>query len=184
MTENKDFNQEKVGEEKGLWYVLHTYSGYENKVKEKIDMLIENEQDNIYSVKVPTEKVVEKKNGKEVVKEKKLFPGYVLINMNVTPRTWYIIRNINGVTGFVGPDSDPVPLTEEEVRNFGVKKEVSMDIDVEVGDKVKINNGLFADTLAEIKEIDYEKGTIMGIVSIFGRDNTVEFEYDDIEKID
>lgn len=184
MTENKDFNPKKVGEEKSRWYVLHTYSGYENKVKEKIDMLIENEQENIYESQVPTEEVVEKKNGLEVVKEKKLFPGYVLIRMNVTPKTWYIIRNINGVTGFVGPDSDPVPLTEQEVRNFGVKKEVSLDIDVEVGEKVKIKNGLFADTLAEITEIDYEKGTIKGIVSIFGRDNTVEFEYGDIEKLD
>lgn len=186
MTENNDFIQEeRVGEEDANWYVLHTYSSYENKVKEKIQMLIENKQENIFDVKVPTEEVVVEKDGKKRVREKKLFPGYVLIKMNITPKSWYMIRNINGVTGFIGPGTEPVPLTEDEVRNFGVKKEATYDhIDIEVGDDIKINEGLFADMPAQVVEIDYEKATIKGIVSMFGRDTSVELKFSDIEKLD
>lgn len=175
----------KLDKDTAEWYVLNTYSAYENKVKQKIEMIIENEQENIYDVQVPTEEVIEKKDGKEIIKEKKLFPGYVLIKMNVTPRSWHMIRNINGVSGFVGPDNDPVPLSEEEVRNFGVKTSNKIgDIDVEVGDHIKIINGLFKDMPAEIIEIDYEKGSIKGIVSMFGRDTSVELGYEDIQKMD
>lgn len=176
-----------LDENTAKWYVIHTYSAYENKVKDKIQMMIDNKSaQNVYEVMVPMEEYVGKKsNGQEEVKERKLFPGYVLVKMNITPTSWYLIRNTKGVTGFVGPGSEPVPLTEKEIRTFGVKKEISYEeLGVNVGDEVKIITGLFADMPAKVEEINVEKRTIKGIVSMFGRDTSVELGFDGIEKLD
>lgn len=121
------------------WYVVHTYSGYENKVKTNIEQSIENRklQDQILEVSVPTQEVVELKNGVRKVSEKKLFPGYVLINMVMNDDTWYVVRNTRGVTGFVGPGSKPVPLSAEEMMTLGVKKE-RVDVDFTEGETVNV----------------------------------------------
>ena len=125
------------------WYVVHTYSGYENKVKANIEKTIENRklQDQILEVVVPAQDVVELRNGVKKVVSRKMFPGYVLIHMIQNDDTWYVVRNTRGVTGFVGPGSEPIPLTEEEMRNLGISTEATMDIDVEVGDSIEVISG-------------------------------------------
>ena len=172
-------------EKNAKWYVVHTYTGYENRVSDKIQMMIDNEQNpDIIDVTVPTEEYVEVKNNDKKVKTRKLFPGYVMVKMNITNKSWYIIRNTQGVTGFVGPDGDPVALTPAEVRKFGVKeKEPVLNINVNVGDSVNIIAGPFKDFVAKIEEIDKQKGTIKAYVDMFGRDTLIDLEYSDIEKI-
>lgn len=172
-------------EKNAKWYVVHTYTGYENRVSDKIQMMIDNEQNpDIIDVTVPTEEYVEVKNNDKKVKTRKLFPGYVMVKMNITNKSWYIIRNTQGVTGFVGPDGDPVALTPAEVRKFGVKeKEPVLNINVNVGDSVNIIAGPFKDFVAKIDEIDKEKGTIKAYVDMFGRDTLIDLEYSDIEEI-
>ena len=172
-------------EKNAKWYVVHTYTGYENRVSDKIQMMIDNEQNpDIIDVTVPTEEYVEVKNNDKKVKTRKLFPGYVMVKMNITNKSWYIIRNTQGVTGFVGPDGDPVALTPAEVRKFGVKeKEPVLNINVNVGDSVNIIAGPFKDFVAKIDEIDKQKGTIKAYVDMFGRDTLIDLEYSDIEEI-
>ncbi|WP_296129112.1 transcription termination/antitermination protein NusG [uncultured Anaerococcus sp.] len=172
-------------EKNAKWYVVHTYTGYENRVSDKIQMMIDNEQNpDIIDVTVPTEEYVEVKNNDKKVKTRKLFPGYVMVKMNITNKSWYIIRNTQGVTGFVGPDGDPVALTPAEVRKFGVKeKEPVLNINVNVGDSVNIIAGPFKDFVAKIEEIDKQKGTIKAYVDMFGRDTLIDLEYSDIEEI-
>ena len=147
--------------------------------------MIDNEQNpDIIDVTVPTEEYVEVKNNDKKVKTRKLFPGYVMVKMNITNKSWYIIRNTQGVTGFVGPDGDPVALTPAEVRKFGVKeKEPVLNINVNVGDSVNIIAGPFKDFVAKIDEIDKQKGTIKAYVDMFGRDTLIDLEYSDIEEI-
>ena len=171
--------------EKAKWYVVHTYTGYENRVCDKIRSMIDNDQNpDIIDVTVPTEEYVEVKNDQKKVKTRKLFPGYVMVKMNVTNKSWYIIRNTQGVTGFVGPDRKPVPLTPAEVRKFGVKeKRPIMDINVAVGDNVNIIAGPFKDFVGEVTEVDAEKQTIKAFVDIFGRDTSIDLEFTDIETI-
>lgn len=178
-------DEEKNSSDQAKWYVVHTYTGYENRVCDKIRSMIENEQNpDIVDVTVPTEEYVEIKNDQKKVKTRKLFPGYVMVKMNITNKSWYIIRNTQGVTGFVGPDRKPVPLTNAEVRKFGVTDEkVVIDLDIAIGDDVNIISGPFKDFVGKVTEIDKEKQTIKAFVDIFGRDTSIDLEFSDIETI-
>lgn len=172
------------GGNEAKWYVAHTYSGYENKVKSDIEKTIENRklQDQILEVAVPVQDVVEVKNGVKKTVSRKLFPGYVLLNMYMNDVTWYIVRNTRGVTGFVGPESKPVPLTESEMRTLGINvKEVQ--IDVEVGDMIKVVTGAWEGNSGEIKSISESKQTVTIEVDIFGRATSVEIGFADIQKM-
>ncbi len=157
------------------WYVVHTYSGYENKVAANIEKMVENRRlhDLIQEVKIPTETVVEIKDNKRREVERKLFPGYVLVKMIVTDESWYIIRNTRGVTGFVGTTTKPIPLTQQEVDRLGVEsREVS--IDYAVGDSVKVADGPLAGFVGTVEEIDTAKQIVKVKVSMFGRETTAE----------
>ncbi len=166
------------------WYVVHTYSGYENKVKVDIEKTIENRglQDQILEVSVPMQSVVELKNGVEKKADKKMFPGYVLINMVMNDDTWYVVRNTRGVTGFVGPGSKPVPLTEEEMASLGFKGE-DVQMDYEVGDMVVVTAGAWKDTVGAIKFINETKKTITINVEMFGRETPVELNFTEVKKM-
>lgn len=169
-------------EDRGKWYVVHTYSGYENKVKANIEKIVENRnmQDVIFEVRVPTEERVEIKNGKKKVTQKKIFPGYVIVKMIMTDESWYVVRNTRGVTGFVGPGSKPVPLTDEEVKSLGVEK-VAVKLDANVGDSVKVISGPFEGFVGEILEINNEKQKVKVLISMFGRETPVELQFSQIE---
>lgn len=166
------------------WYVAHTYSGYENKVKNDIEKTIENRKlhDQILEVAVPVQDVVEVKNGVKKTVSRKLFPGYVLVNMYMNDVTWYIVRNTRGVTGFVGPESKPVPLTETEMRTLGINVS-EVKIDVEVGDMIKVVTGAWEGNSGEIKSINESKQTVTIEVDIFGRATSVEIGFTDIQKM-
>lgn len=166
------------------WYVVHTYSGHENKVKVNIEKIVENRgmQDLILDIIVPTEDSVEVKNGQRKVKTRKIFPGYVLVKMIVTNESWYLVRNTQGVTGFVGHGSEPIPLTNEEVRRMGIEK-VHVEIDVETGDNVKVINGPFESFMGVVEEVNMEKETLKVKISMFGRDTPVELEFGQVDKI-
>ena len=180
-----DVASEKVpSSNEARWYVAHTYSGYENKVKKDIEKTIENRKlhDQILEVAVPVQDVVEVKNGARKTVSKKLFPGYVLVNMFMNDVTWYVVRNTRGVTGFVGPESKPVPLTEAEMRTLGIHvKEIQ--IEVEVGDMIKVVTGAWEGNSGEIKAINEGKQTVTIEVDIFGRATSVEIGFADIQKI-
>ena len=164
------------------WYVVHTYSGYENKVKANIEKTIENRhlEEEILEVRVPMEDVVEMKNGARKTVQKKLFPGYVLINMIMNDDTWYVVRNTRGVTGFVGPGSKPVPLTEEEMRPLGIHSE-SVQIDFAEGDSVVVIGGVWKDTVGVIQSINDNKQSATIIVDLFGRETPVEISFTEIK---
>lgn len=163
--------------EEAKWYVVHTYSGYENKVASNIMTTVENRglQDWISAVNVPTETVVELKGDQEKTVERKIFPGYVFVKMICTDETWHIVRNIRGCTGFVGPESKPVPLTEQEVYNMGVEKRV-VNLEYSVGDRVLIIDGPFADITGVVDEINTDKNEVRVIVPMFGRETSVELD--------
>ena len=167
------------------WYVVHTYSGYENKVKANIEKTIENRklQDQILEVSVPMQDVVELKNGKKKTVQKKMFPGYVLLNMEMNDDTWYVVRNTRGVTGFVGPGSKPVPLSEEEMIYMGLKNE-QLEIDFEVGDTVVVTSGAWEGTVGMIKTINTHKQFITISVDMFGRETPVDLSFADVKKMD
>lgn len=171
--------------EKSRWYVVHTYSGYENKVKMNLEKTIENRglHDLINDIQVPMEEVVEVKDGKKKITQKKVFPGYVFVQMIMTDESWYIVRNTRGVTGFVGPGSKPVPLTEDEVLTMGITEKV-VHIDILVGESVKIISGPLENFVALIQEINVEKQKIKGLVDMFGRETPVELNFNQIEKLD
>ena len=166
------------------WYVVHTYSGYENKVKANIEKTIENRhlEDQILEVRVPMQEVVELKNGVQKASQKKMFPGYVIIKMIVTNESWYLVRNTQGVTGFVGHGSEPIPLTDEEVARMGIEK-VYIDLDVEVGETVRVISGPFESFMGVVEEINKEKQVLRVKVSMFGRDTPVELEFSQVDKI-
>ncbi|MFV0242672.1 MAG: transcription termination/antitermination protein NusG [Lacrimispora sphenoides] len=166
------------------WYVVHTYSGYENKVKVDIEKTIENRnlQDQILEVSVPLECVIELKNGVEKKADKKMFPGYVLIHMVMNDDTWYVVRNTRGVTGFVGPGSKPVPLTEEEMEKLGFKNE-EIIVGFEEGDTVVVTSGAWKDTVGAIKSINEGKKTITMSVEMFGRETPVELNFSEVKKM-
>jgi len=168
------------------WYVVHTYSGYENKVKANIEKIIENRKlhDQILEVTVPMQDVIEVKNGVKKKVQKKLFPGYVLLHMVMNDDVWYVVRNTRGVTGFVGPDSkQPVPLTEEEMRSMGIKtgtKTGGLALDFEIGDTVTVTSGVWENTTGVIRHINTEKQTVTISVDMFGRETPVEIGFSDI----
>ena len=167
------------------WYVVHTYSGYENKVKANIEKTIENRglQDEILEVRVPMEDVVEVKNGAKKVSQKKLFPGYVMINMVMNDDTWYVVRNTRGVTGFVGPGSKPVPLTEAEMKPLGIKKDV-VSVNFAEGDMIVVVAGAWKDTVGAVQKMDLQKGTATINVELFGRETPVEISFEEVRKVD
>lgn len=171
--------------ERARWYVVHTYSGYENKVKANIEKTIENRnlQELILNVEVPMEEVVEIKDGKKKVMLKKIFPGYVLLKMFMTDDSWYVVRNTRGVTGFVGPGSKPVPLTDEEVMTMGIV-EKTVNIEIQVGENVKVISGPLENFIAFVKEINIEKHKIKALVNMFGRETLAELDFNQIEKLD
>lgn len=170
--------------EEAKWYVVHTYSGYENKVKGSIEKLVENRKlhDQIEEVVVPLHKVYEDKNGSRKEVDKKLFPGYVLLKMFMNDETWYVVRNTRGVTGFVGPGSKPVPLSEAEIRAMGIDLD-TLELFVELGDTVTVIDGPFEGSVGEIKEIHDHKRTVIVNLSIFGRETPVELDYSKIQKM-
>jgi len=166
------------------WYVVHTYSGYENKVKANIDKTIENRhlEDQILEVRVPMQEVVELRNGAKKQVQKKMFPGYVLINMIMNDDTWYVVRNTRGVTGFVGPGSKPVPLTEEEMRPLGIKSE-NIEVDFAEGDTVIVTGGVWADTVGVVQSMNQGKQSLTINVDLFGRETPVEISFTDVKKM-
>ena len=166
------------------WYVVHTYSGYENKVKANIEKTIENRhlEDQILEVRVPMQDVVELKDGASRSVQKKMFPGYVLINMIMNDDTWYVVRNTRGVTGFVGPGSKPVPLTEEEMRPLGIHSE-SVQIDFAEGDSVVVIGGVWKDTVGVIQSINDNKQSATINVDLFGRETPVEISFAEIKQM-
>ncbi len=166
------------------WYVAHTYSGYENKVKADLEKTIENRhlEDEILEVRVPMQEVVEMKNGAKKTVQKKLFPGYVLVNMVMNDDTWYVVRNTRGVTGFVGPGSKPVPLTEAEMKPLGIKAE-NVSIDFAEGDSIVVVAGAWKDTVGVVQRIDYNKQTATINVELFGRETPVEIGFAEVRKL-
>ncbi|MCQ2491973.1 MAG: transcription termination/antitermination protein NusG [Lachnospiraceae bacterium] len=166
------------------WYVVHTYSGYENKVKANLEKAIENRklQDKILEVRVPLEEAVEIRNGVKKQVTRKLFPGYVLINMIMDDDTWYVVRNTRGVTGFVGPGSKPVPLTEGEMRSLGINSADEVEIDVEVGDEITVISGPMEGTESVVRSINKNKQTVEIEIELFGRSTSVEIGFLDIKK--
>ena len=174
MSENAEMN----------WYVVHTYSGYENKVKANLEKSVENNglQNLISEVQIPLEEVVEIKNNKRRVVPRKRMPGYVLVRMVMTNESWYLVRNTRGVTGFVGSGNSPLPLSEEEVAALGVEKR-EIVVGYEVGDNVKITDGALESFLGVVDEIDLDRGKVSVVVSMFGRETPVELDLDQIEPV-
>ena len=166
------------------WYVVHTYSGYENKVKADLEKKIKNREleDYFFEIIVPMEEQIEIKDGKRKTNLRKVFPGYVLIKMIVTEESWYIVRNTRGVTGFVGSGADPIPLTDEEIRNMGFDA-VPVNIDYEVNDSVKVINGPLIDFIGIVQEINKEKHKVKVLISMFGRETPVELEFAQVQKV-
>ena len=166
------------------WYVVHTYSGYENKVKANIDKTIENRhlEDQILEVRVPMQDVVELKNGVQKATQKKMFPGYVLIHMIMNDDTWYVVRNTRGVTGFVGPGSKPVPLTDAEMAGLGIKQE-NVVVDYEIGDTIQVISGAWADTVGIIQTMNMQKQSLTINVELFGRETPVELSFAEVKKM-
>ena len=166
------------------WYVVHTYSGYENKVKATIEKTIENRhlEDQIIEVSVPMMDVVEVKNGANKTVQRKKFPGYVFVNMVMNEETWYVVRNTRGVTGFVGSGTDPIPLTDDEIRNMGFE-DVPVNVDYDINDSVRVMNGPFENFVGVVQEINKEKHKVKVLVSMFGRETPVELEFAQIQKM-
>jgi transcriptional antiterminator NusG len=166
------------------WYVIHTYSGYENKVKANIEKVIENRgmQDVILDIVVPMEEQIEIKEGRKKVTLRKVFPGYVLTKMLRTDETWYVVRNTRGVTGFVGPGSRPVPLSEDEVKAMGVEEFLPV-VDYEIGDNVRVADGPLESFIGIVEDINMEKKKVRVLVSMFGRETPVELELVQIQKL-
>ena len=162
------------GDGNAKWYVVHTYSGHENKVKVNIEKMVEN--------RGMQDLILEIKEGQRKIKTKKMFPGYVIIKMIVNNESWYLVRNTQGVTGFVGHGSNPIPLTDTEVARMGIEK-VYIDLDVEVGDTVRVISGPFESFMGEVLDISKEKQILTVRVSMFGRDTPVELEFGQVDKI-
>ena len=171
--------------EDAKWYVIHTYSGYENKVASNLEKTVENRQINdlIQEIRVPTETVTEIKDNKRRDVERKIFPGYVLVKMILTDESWYVVRNIRGCTGFVGPSSKPIPLTNEEVAKLGVEKK-EIEVSYNVGNSVHIIDGPLEGFVGTVEEVEVDKNRVRVTVSMFGRETPVELELDQVEAIE
>ena len=174
--------QEKT--DKAHWYVIHTYSGYENKVQVNLDKTVLNRgfEDVILEVKVPMDETIEVKNGKKKHVMKKMYPGYVMVKMILDDETWYVVRNTRGVTGFVGPGSKPIPLTDKEVRTMGIE-DVQIKLDIEVGENVMVTSGPLESFIGVVKEVHPEKQKVKVIVSMFGRDTIVDLDFVQIKRL-
>lgn len=172
--------------EEAKWYIVHTYSGYENKVKANIEKSVENRGIGhlILDVQVPMEDVCEDKNGEEKIVKRKIFPGYVIIRMIMNDESWYVVRNTRGVTGFVGPGSKPVPLPDEEVEKFGFTQVRKETIDISVGDHVSIKQGPMEGFAGTVSEVDNETRKLQVMVSMFGRQTPVEVDYTQVTLLD
>lgn len=170
--------------ESAKWYVVHTYSGYENKVKANLEKIVENRnmQEYILDIVVPMEEQIEIKDGKKKATLKKVFPGYVLVKMVMTDDSWYVVRNTRGVTGFVGPGSKPVPLSDEEIKAMGVE-EFAPIVDYEAGDNVRVVSGPLENFIGIVEEINMDKKKVRVSVSMFGRETPVELELVQIQKL-
>ena len=170
--------------EQAMWYVVHTYSGYENKVAQNLETIVANRrlQDLIHEVKVPVMMEPEIKDGKERMVERKIFPGYVLVKMVMTDECWHIVRNIRGVTGFLGSGNKPIPLSESDIAALGVEKR-EIVVGYEVGDSVKITDGALESFLGTVEEIDLDRSKVRVVVSMFGRETPVELELDQVEPV-
>ena len=172
------------------WYVIHTYSGYENKVKANLEKRVEtmNMEDHIFRVIVPMEDEVSVKDGQKKVVQRKVFPGYVLVEMDLTDTAWYVVRNTTGVTGFVGAGSKPVPLSEHEVEkilaDMGMGEKKQFKISFQVGDTVRVKDGPFDNFVGTVQEVDAEKGKVKVLISGFGRDTAIVLDYPQVEKTD
>ncbi|WP_026496469.1 transcription termination/antitermination protein NusG [Butyrivibrio sp. WCD3002] len=166
------------------WYVVHTYSGYEMKVKANLEKTIENRhlQNQIFEVRVPVQDVVEVKNGTRKNVSRKMFPGYVLVNMDMNDETWYVVRNTRGVTGFVGPGSKPVPLSDAEIKPLGIKTE-NMSIDFGVGDEIEVVAGVWNGTVGIVQRMDFGKQSATINVNLFERETPVEISFSEIRKV-
>ena len=166
------------------WYVVHTYSGYENKVKAYIDKTIENRhlEDQILEVRVPMQEVVELKNGTQKASQKKLFPGYVMLHMIMNDDTWYVVRNTRGVTGFVGPGSKPVPLTDAEIDALGIM-DANVVVEYEVGETIVVTSGAWKDTVGMVKEVNAQKQSLTINVELFGRETPVEISFAEVKRM-
>lgn len=170
------------------WYVIHTYSGYENKVMQTLEQKVKSMglENVINRILIPMEDEIDIKDGKKRTVKRKVFPGYVLIEMEVNDRSWYVVRNTPGVTGFVGSATKPIPLEPKEVEKIlkiqGIESEPKTHISVEVGEEVRITEGPFENCMAVVTEINEEKGTVKGLVNMFGRETPVEVDYSQIEK--
>lgn len=173
-----------TGNDVARWYVVHTYSGYENKVKANLEKTVENRNlhDLIHQVAVPIEKIVENKDGKKKTVERKIFPGYVLVKMVMTDESWYVVRNTRGVTGFVGPNSKAVPLTDAEVKALGIK-EVRTTVDIAVKDTVRVVSGPLENFIGIVQEIYLDRQKAKVLISMFGRETPVEFDFAQLQKI-
>ena len=166
------------------WYVVHTYSGYENKVKTDLEKTVKNREleDYFFEIVVPMEEQIEIKDGKKKTNLKKVFPGYVLVKMIVTEATWYIVRNTRGVTGFVGSGTDPIPLTDEEIRQMGFET-ASINVDYSKGDSVSITGGSFDGFVGVVQEINKDKHKVKVLVSMFGRETPIEVDFSQVTKV-
>ena len=178
----KFLKQEKTV--KPYWYVVYTYSGYENKVMDNLLKTVENHNlhDTIIDVKVPMEESVEIKNGKKRHVTRKMFPGYVMVKMFLTDESWYVVRNTRGVTGFVGPSSRPIPLSDAEVRSMGIEN-VRIELDVEVGNNVIVTSGPLESFVGVVEEVNAERQKVRVLVSMFGRDTSVELDFVQVKRI-
>jgi len=170
--------------EEAKWYVVHTYSGYENKVADNIKKVVENRklQHLIQDVMIPTETVTEVKDNKTREVERKIYPCYVFVKMVITDDSWYVVRNTRGVTSFVGPGSKPVPLTEAEVEMMGVEKKTVV-VDYQIGDHVTITDGPFADFVGTVEAINAEENSVRVVISMFGRETPIDLELNQVESL-
>ncbi len=180
--------KEKAKKNQKRWYIVHTYSGYENKVKVNLEKRIEymNMADKIFRIEVPQKTVTQLKNGKKQEREEKVFPGYVLVEMIMDEDSWYVVRHTSGVTKFVGSEKRPIPARESEIKkiiNRSTSTTQKIELDVKAGDKVRITSGPFADFIADIIEVYPDKSKLRANVSIFGRETPVELEYKQIQKL-
>lgn len=188
LEQNKEDNVE-VPEIKGEWYVVHTYSGYENKIKVDLSKRVEsmNMQDKIFDVIIPEEQEVEYKGGKRKVTTKRVFPGYVIVNMVMDEDSWYAVRHTPGVTGFVGSGTKPIPLQPEEIhkilRQMGLIDSKPKILDIDIGENVRVKTGPFANFEGVVKELLPDRGKIRVAISMFGRETPVELDYEQIDKI-
>lgn len=181
---DKDISREKRAMD-AKWYVVHTYSGHENKVKANLEKMVENRgmRDDIFEVAVPTEEYMDTKSGVKKLKERKMFPGYVLVKMIINDESWYLVRNTRGVTGFVGPASKPVPLSDSEVKALGVQANILPIIDFKLKDVIKVSSGPFENFIGTIESLSLEKRKVKVYVSMFGRETLVELDFEQVEKL-